>query len=159
MGGGDSEGVSKKPRVGTEYSNEYAAEPAKQGLSEKQIMEKINGRDFQLPDQVMLHYRTGRFAGSVGGGGVYSLTETEILRRFDSKTGKLSYKSRLAPDAGYFTTSPWAYNGRVFGLSGEGKTVVVEAGEGFKLLHTNMQEEMAQVQRANCTRSGAQINT
>jgi hypothetical protein len=51
-----TEGVSKKPQVGTEYSNEYAAELAKQGLSEKQIMEKINERDFELPDQVMLHY-------------------------------------------------------------------------------------------------------
>jgi outer membrane protein assembly factor BamB len=77
-------------------------------------------------------------------GGIYSLTETGILSRFDAKTGKLSYKSRLAPDAGYFTTSPWAYNGKVFCLSEEGKTFVVEAGETFKLLHTNMLDEMAQ---------------
>jgi outer membrane protein assembly factor BamB len=77
-------------------------------------------------------------------GGIYSLTETGILSRFDSKTGKLSYKSRLAPDAGYFTTSPWAYNGKIFCLSEEGKTFVVEAGETFKLLHTNMLDEMAQ---------------
>jgi len=78
------------------------------------------------------------------GGGVYALTETGILSRFDAKTGKLSYKSRIAPDAGFFTTSPWAYNGKVFCLSEEGKTFVIEAGETFQLLHVNPLEEMAQ---------------
>ncbi|MBL8236533.1 MAG: PQQ-binding-like beta-propeller repeat protein [Bryobacterales bacterium] len=77
-------------------------------------------------------------------GGIYSLTETGILSRFDAKTGKLSYKTRLAPDAGYFTTSPWAYNGKVFCLSEEGKTFVVEAGETFKLFGENALDEMAQ---------------
>ena len=77
-------------------------------------------------------------------GGVYSLTETGILSRFDAKTGKLSYKTRLDPEAGYFTTSPWAYNGKVFFLSEEGKTFVVEAGETFRVAHTNELGEMAQ---------------
>ena len=76
-------------------------------------------------------------------GGVYSLTETGILSRFDAKTGKLSYKTRLDPEAGYFTTSPWAYNGKVFFLSEEGKTFVVEAGETFRVAHTNELGEMA----------------
>ena len=77
-------------------------------------------------------------------GGVYSLTETGILTRFDAKTGKQSFKSRLEVDAGYFTSSPWAYNGTVFCLSEEGKTFAVAAGETFLLLHVNLLEEMAQ---------------
>ena len=77
-------------------------------------------------------------------GGVYVLTEKGILSRFDSRTGRLSYKSRLDVDAGFFTSSPWAYNGKVFCLSEEGKTFVVEAGGTFKLLHTNVLDEMAQ---------------
>src|ERR671911_1079615 len=35
-----TEGKSKPPQIGTEYSNEYAAELAKQGLPMEQIIEK-----------------------------------------------------------------------------------------------------------------------
>jgi outer membrane protein assembly factor BamB len=77
-------------------------------------------------------------------GGIYALSETGILARYDAKTGKLSYKVRLDNDAGYFTTSPWAYDGKLFCLSEEGKTFVVAAGERYQLLHVNPLEEMAQ---------------
>ena len=70
-------------------------------------------------------------------GAVYSLTETGILSRFDAKTGKQIYKTRIDPAATAFTTSPWAYNGKLFLLSEEGQTFVVDAGEEFKLLHVN----------------------
>ena len=70
-------------------------------------------------------------------GAVYSLTETGILTRFDAKTGKQIYKTRVDPAATAFTTSPWAYNGKLFLLSEEGQTFVVDAGEEFKLLHVN----------------------
>ena len=78
-------------------------------------------------------------------GGIYVLNEVGILTRFDAKTGKVSYKTRIVSDgtAGNFTTSPWAYKGMVFCLSEEGKTYVVQAGEEFKLLHTNTIEEMS----------------
>lgn len=77
-------------------------------------------------------------------GGVYALTETGILSRFDAKTGKQTYKTRIDPEATAFTTSPWAYNGKLFCLSEEGQTFVVAAGEQFKLLHINELDEMAQ---------------
>jgi outer membrane protein assembly factor BamB len=77
-------------------------------------------------------------------GGLYALSETGILARYDTKTGKLSYKVRLDNDAGYFTTSPWAYDGKIFCLSEEGKTFVVAAGDKYQLLHVNTLEEMAQ---------------
>lgn len=51
-----TEGKSKLPQKGTEYSNEYAAELEKQGLSEEEIMKRLNERDFELPNEVMLHY-------------------------------------------------------------------------------------------------------
>ena len=76
-------------------------------------------------------------------GGIYALTETGILTRFDAKTGEQTYKSRLGPGA-FFTTSPWAYNGKLFCLDEEGQTHVIAAGKEFKLLHVNALDEMAQ---------------
>ena len=77
-------------------------------------------------------------------GGIYTLTETGILTRFDAKTGKQTYKTRIDPKATAFTTSPWAYNGKLFCLSEEGQTFVIAAGDTFKLLHVNELDEMAQ---------------
>jgi len=51
-----TEGESKPPQIGTEYSNEYAAELEKQGLTQAQILEKVTARDIELPKEVMLHY-------------------------------------------------------------------------------------------------------
>ena len=78
-------------------------------------------------------------------GGLYVLNEVGILTRFDAKTGKQSYKSRLASDggSGAFTSSPWAYNGKIFCLDEEGATYVVKAGETFEALRVNSQDEMA----------------
>jgi outer membrane protein assembly factor BamB len=70
-------------------------------------------------------------------GAVYSLTETGILSRFDARTGQQTYKTRIDPAATAFTTSPWAYNGKLFCLSEEGQTFVIATGEEFKLLHVN----------------------
>jgi outer membrane protein assembly factor BamB len=75
-------------------------------------------------------------------GAVYSLTETGILSRFDARTGKLTYRTRIDPTATAFTTSPWAYNGKLFCVSEEGQTFVVAAGEEFKLLHVNDLDDM-----------------
>ena len=70
-------------------------------------------------------------------GAVYTLSETGILARFDAGTGKQTYKTRIDPAATAFTTSPWAYNGKLFCLSEEGQTFVIATGEEFKLLHVN----------------------
>ncbi len=77
-------------------------------------------------------------------GGIYTLTETGILTRFDAKTGTQTYKTRIDPKATAFTTSPWAYNGKLFCLSEEGQTFVIAAGAEFKLLYVNELDEMAQ---------------
>ena len=75
-------------------------------------------------------------------GAVYTLTENGILSRFDAKTGRLTYKTRIDPAATAFTTSPWAYNGKLFCLSEEGQTFVIKAGEQFELLHVNELDDM-----------------
>ncbi len=74
-------------------------------------------------------------------GGIYVLTHTGILTRFDAKTGVQSYKTRIG-EGGEFTTSPWAYNGSVFCMNEEGRTYVVRAGDKFELLGTNDLNEM-----------------
>ncbi|MFN0111754.1 MAG: PQQ-binding-like beta-propeller repeat protein [Blastocatellia bacterium] len=51
-----TEGKSKSPQIGTEYSNEYGAELRKQGLSPQEIRARINERDFEMPHEVKLHY-------------------------------------------------------------------------------------------------------
>lgn len=81
-------------------------------------------------------------------GAVYTLTETGILNRFDAKTGTQSYKTRIDTAATNFTTSPWAYNGKLFCLSEEGQTFVVETGEQFKLLHVNELDDFVQASPA-----------
>jgi hypothetical protein len=55
----------------------------------------------------------------------------------------VTYKTRIDPAATAFTSSPWAYNGKVFFLSEEGRTFVVAAGETFQLLHVNELDDMA----------------
>jgi outer membrane protein assembly factor BamB len=77
-------------------------------------------------------------------GGLYVLNEVGILTRFDAKTGQQSYKNRLASDgSGAFTSSPWAYNNKIFCLDEEGTTYVVKAGTTFEVLRVNSQDEMA----------------
>jgi outer membrane protein assembly factor BamB len=51
-----TEGDSKEPQIGTDYSNEYAAELMKQGLSEAEVMKRVMARDMEMPDEVTLHY-------------------------------------------------------------------------------------------------------
>ena len=81
-------------------------------------------------------------------GAIYTLTETGILNRFDAKTGKQTYKTRIDPAATNFTTSPWAYNGKLFCLSEEGQTFVVTTGEQFQLSHVNELDDFTQASPA-----------
>jgi outer membrane protein assembly factor BamB len=76
-------------------------------------------------------------------GALYILNEVGIFSRLDAKTGRITYRSRISTEAGNFTSSPWAYNGRIFCLNEEGKTFVVSAGEKFELLHENLLDEFS----------------
>ncbi len=46
-------------------------------------------------------------------------------------------------DAGAFSASPWSYNGKIFALSEDGDTFVIQAGPAFRLLGRNSLNEMA----------------
>jgi outer membrane protein assembly factor BamB len=75
-------------------------------------------------------------------GGLYVLTHNGILTRFDAKTGIQTYKARIG-EGGDFTSSPWAYNGKVFCMNEEGRTFVIRAGDKYELLDSNDLGEMA----------------
>jgi outer membrane protein assembly factor BamB len=45
-------------------------------------------------------------------------------------------------DASGFTSSPWAYNGKIFAMSEDGDTYVIQAGPEFKVLGKNSLGEM-----------------
>jgi outer membrane protein assembly factor BamB len=73
----------------------------------------------------------------------YTLMDRGMLTSNDPKTGKEIYgRQRIAPDAGTFTASPWSYNGKIFAVSEEGETFVIQAGPDFKLLGRNPLGEM-----------------
>jgi outer membrane protein assembly factor BamB len=64
----------------------------------------------------------------------------DVLCCYDAKTGTLVYRQRL-PSARGFTSSPWAYDAKVFCLDQEGRTFVVQAGPEFRLLGENVLDE------------------
>jgi outer membrane protein assembly factor BamB len=75
-------------------------------------------------------------------GGLYVLSHTGILTRFDAKTGVQSYKARIG-EGGDFTSSPWGYNGEIFCMNEEGRTFAIRAGDKYELLASNDLGEMA----------------
>lgn len=73
----------------------------------------------------------------------YTLLDRGFLTCHDARTGKEIYpKQRIDPAASAFTASPWAYNGKIFALSEDGDTFVIEAGPQFKLAGKNTLDEM-----------------
>jgi outer membrane protein assembly factor BamB len=95
---------------------------------------------------VAWHYPTlGSYNTSplVYGDHFYTLLDRGLLLCHDARTGREVYgRRRIATDASGFTASPWAYNGKVFALSEDGDTFVIEAGPSFKLLGKNSLNEM-----------------
>jgi hypothetical protein len=74
----------------------------------------------------------------------YVLLDRGLMLCHDAKTGKQIYGlKRIAADSSGFTASPWAYNGKIFALSEDGDTFVIEAGPEFKILGKNSLGEMA----------------
>jgi outer membrane protein assembly factor BamB len=74
----------------------------------------------------------------------YTLLDRGFLLCHDARTGRQIYaRQRISPEASGFTASPWAYNGKVFLLSEDGDTFVVQAGAEFKLLGKNSLNEMS----------------
>ena len=73
----------------------------------------------------------------------YTLLDRGFFTCHEAKTGKEIYgKQRIEAGAGAFTSSPWAYNGKIFCLSEDGDTFVIQAGAEYKLLGKNSLNEM-----------------
>jgi len=73
----------------------------------------------------------------------YILYDRGTVSCFDARTGKVIYeKQRLAKDARAFTAAPWANDGKLFFLSEDGDTFIVQAGSEFKVLGRNALNEM-----------------
>jgi outer membrane protein assembly factor BamB len=74
---------------------------------------------------------------------LYVLYDRGFLNCYDARTGNEIYKrKRIAPGANAFTSSPWANDGKLFCLSEDGDTFVVQAGPEFNVLGKNSLDEM-----------------
>ena len=73
----------------------------------------------------------------------YTLMDRGFLTSNEAKTGREIYgRQRIAADSGTFSASPWSYNGKIFAISEDGDTFVMQAGPEFKLLGRNSLGEM-----------------
>jgi outer membrane protein assembly factor BamB len=73
----------------------------------------------------------------------FTLFDRGFFTSHDARTGDEIYgRQRVSTDASGFTASPWAYNGRVFALSEDGDTYVIDAGPQFRVLGRNALDEM-----------------
>jgi len=71
----------------------------------------------------------------------YTLLDRGLMTCHDARTGEEVYgRQRIVVGEG-FTASPWAYNGKIFALSEEGTTYVIEAGPDFRVVGENPLDE------------------
>jgi outer membrane protein assembly factor BamB len=74
----------------------------------------------------------------------YTLLDRGFFTMHDAKTGEMVYdKQRIERGASAFTASPWAYNGKIFVLSEDGDTFVIDDGKEFKVIAKNSLDEMS----------------
>jgi len=74
---------------------------------------------------------------------LYVLYDRGLFSCYDLRTGKEIYaKERMGPGATAFTTSPWAYGGKIFCLSEDGDTFVIKAGPKYERVGKNSLDEM-----------------
>jgi outer membrane protein assembly factor BamB len=74
----------------------------------------------------------------------YTLLDRGFLTCHDARTGKEIYgRQRISAESSGFSASPWSYNDRIFALSEDGDTFVIQAGPEFKLLGKNPLDEMS----------------
>ena len=94
----------------------------------------------------------------VFGGRVYAVNDTGVLQVFDAKTGKEIYKARVGGVGNTFSASPWAVGGKIFFLSEEGDTFVINPGDSYDEIAKNSLGELAFASPA-VTRDGLFVRT
>ncbi len=79
----------------------------------------------------------------VYGDHVYVLYDRGMLSCFDARTGKQVYdRERVGGGSSPFTASPWASGGKLYCLSEDGDTYVIQAGPPFKQVGKNSLDDM-----------------
>jgi outer membrane protein assembly factor BamB len=74
----------------------------------------------------------------------YTLLDRGFLTCHEATTGKEIYgRQRISSDSSGFSASPWSYNGRIFAMSEDGDTFVIQAGPEFRILGRNSLDEMS----------------
>ena len=74
---------------------------------------------------------------------LYVLYDRGTINCYDARTGDEIYsKEKIAAGANEFTSSPWANDGKIFCLSEDGDTFVIQAGTEFKVLASSKLDEM-----------------
>jgi outer membrane protein assembly factor BamB len=91
-------------------------------------------------------------------GRVYAVNDTGILQVFEAKTGREIYKARVGGVGNTFSASPWACGGRIYLLSEEGDTFVINPGDAYDEIAKNSLGELAFASPA-VTREGLFIRT
>lgn len=73
---------------------------------------------------------------------LYTVYDQGFITCHNARTGDEVYAKHRFPKGSTFTASPWSYNGKIFCLSEEGDTHVLNAGPEFQLLATNALDEL-----------------
>jgi outer membrane protein assembly factor BamB len=68
---------------------------------------------------------------------LFVLYDRGTVAGFQPQDGKEMFGPIRIPDGGEFTTSPWAYEGKVFCLNEDGVTFVLDPNNSFEVLHSN----------------------
>lgn len=68
---------------------------------------------------------------------LYVLHDRGLFSCFEAKSGKEIFSPQRVPNGRAFTSSPWAYGGKIFCLNEDGVTFVFKAGDESELLHSN----------------------
>jgi outer membrane protein assembly factor BamB len=122
-----------------EHKPVYAIRPGASG--------DISLRDGETANDYIAWYqpRAGNYNTSpiIYGDIYYSLLDRGFFESYDARTGEPVYGRKRISAGASFTTSPWAYNGKIFALSEQGDTYVIRAGREFEILGVNTLDEMA----------------
>ena len=73
----------------------------------------------------------------------YSLLDRGFFEAYDAVTGEEVYGRQRIRVGASFTSSPWAYNGKIFALSEQGDTYVIRAGREYEVMGVNSLGELA----------------
>jgi outer membrane protein assembly factor BamB len=68
---------------------------------------------------------------------LYVLYDRGIIAAYNPKDGSPLFGRKRIPNGRAYTSSPWAYNGKVFCLNEDGVTTVMQADGAHKFLHQN----------------------